>query len=309
MMTDTEPTNDEIADLLERLADLLEDRGESVFRIGAYRQGAQTVRALERPVATIYRDGGVEALQKLPRIGQGLSSAISEYIDTGRSSLLDRLQAETDPEAVFARLPGIGPELASRIATELKVRSLEDLETAVHDGRLESVEGMGPERVRSVRLALAGMLSPAARRSTRERAVAARQPGSGGDAVERPSVDLLLRVDEEYRRRAEADELEKIAPRRFNPEGEAWLPVLRVRREGWDFVALFSNTARAHELGTTRDWVVIYYSQGDVERQSTVVTANRGPLEGRRVVRGREAECRRYYAEQGAAAEAGAGAP
>jgi len=102
----------------------------------------------------------------------------------------------------------------------------------------------------------------------------------------------LLEVDREYRDRAERGALPTIAPRRFNPSGEPWLPVLHTERADWHFTALFSNTARAHELGRTRDWVVIYFSQDSgPEGQRTVVTESRGPLAGRRVVRGREAEC------------------
>jgi hypothetical protein len=112
-----------------------------------------------------------------------------------------------------------------------------------------------------------------------------------------PGIGLLLEVDEEYRTKAAAGRLRTIAPKRFNPRGEAWLPVLHAERGGWHFTALFSNTARAHELGRTRDWVVVYYSGGDhVEAQCTVVTETRGALEGRRVVRGREEECRAHYA-------------
>jgi len=95
------------------------------------------------------------------------------------------------------------------------------------------------------------------------------------------------------------NELRKIAPKRFNPEGEAWLPIMHAEREGWNFTALFSNTARAHELGTTHDWVVIYYERDGYEDQATVVTAKSGPLKGKRVVRGRETECQRYYDQIG----------
>jgi hypothetical protein len=58
---------------------------------------------------------------------------------------------------------------------------------------------------------------------------------------------------------------------------------------------LFSNTARAHELGKTHDWVVIYYQKDGPEAQCTVVTETRGPLKGKRVIRGRERECRQFY--------------
>ncbi|MFZ2650163.1 MAG: hypothetical protein WA210_08650 [Burkholderiaceae bacterium] len=73
-------------------------------------------------------------------------------------------------------------------------------------------------------------------------------------------------------------------------------PALHSQRGDWHFTALYSNTARAHQLGRVRDWVVVYGEDKEHgERQYTVVTAGVGPLAGRRVVRGREAECRAWY--------------
>ena len=64
----------------------------------------------------------------------------------------------------------------------------------------------------------------------------------------------------------------------------------------WHFTILFSNTARAHELKRTHDWVVIYfYNNHHEEGQHTVVTEHSGSLKNKRVVRGRELECRAYY--------------
>ena len=103
---------------------------------------------------------------------------------------------------------------------------------------------------------------------------------------------VLLDVDEEYRRKVRAGRLVRIAPHRFNPSGRRWLPVLHTERGPWHFTALCSNTARAHELGRTRDWVVAYFhAHHEVEGQRTIVTETHGPLSGRRVVRGRESEC------------------
>jgi hypothetical protein len=110
-----------------------------------------------------------------------------------------------------------------------------------------------------------------------------------------PPVELILAIDAEYRRRAQGGELKRIAPRRFNPEGKAWLPLFQTRHQGWSFTALFSNTARAHQLGKTSDWVVIFYERGQQVGQCTVVTERRGLMTGKRVVRGREAECRSVY--------------
>ncbi len=87
----------------------------------------------------------------------------------------------------------------------------------------------------------------------------------------------------------------------FNPTGEAWLPVLNTRRDGRYYTALFSNTPRAHELGRTNDWVVIYYDSPEGGGQVTVVTARSGPIVGGRVVRGRERESIDYQRQKKAA--------
>jgi hypothetical protein len=291
------PSNEQIAELLENIADLLEAQDGNPFRVNAYRRGAATVRDEDRSIAQMGLEGGRDALRKLPDVGDSLAGVILGYVHKGRSEMLDRLRGRIAPEELFDRVPGLGPELSRRIVAELGIYTLEDLETAAYNGRLEELEGFGEGRVQAVKDALAGILSRSAARRARER-VGGTEAGSenGGELSRRPDVATILDVDAEYRRKAEAGELKTIAPRRFNPEGESWLPILHTRRGEWNFTALFSNTARAHERGATRDWVVIYYDRdGEEEDQCTVVTARRGPLEGRRIVRGREAACRRYY--------------
>lgn len=287
-MPDRKPTNDQIADVLDQIADLLEAQDANRFRVQAYRSGAHTVRTADESIADMTSEEGQEALKALPDIGEGIASIITTYVRTGHSDVLARLQGEVAPGKLFEQVPGIGKTLAQRIVEALDVSTLEELEQAAHDGRLEDVEGFGPTKVRNIRVSLAGMLSTAASRRRR------RASGEKGPHKQ-PDVATLLDVDEAYRRRAEAGELRKIAPKRFNPEGEAWLPILHTEREGWNFTALYSNTARAHELDKTHDWVVLYYERNGEEDQATVVTETRGPLEGKRVVRGRESECRRYY--------------
>jgi DNA polymerase (family X) len=279
------PSNEEIAVLLERIASLLEGQEENPFRARAYRSAAQTVRQAPESVADLARQDDLGALTRLPGIGEGLAGVIVEYVTKEKSSLLQELESQTDPAAVFSRIPGLGPELAERIVEDLEIHSLEELEQAAHDGRLEQVPGFGPQRVESVRLGLAALLSGAARSRVK------RQRTQDEAPRERPPVDLLLEIDAEYRRKAKAGELRHIAPKRFNPRGEAWLPVMEVQRMGWRFNVLFSNTKQAHEAGKTHDWVVIYFRKGDLpERQHTVVTETKGPKAGQRVVRGRERE-------------------
>lgn len=282
------PGNEEIAHVLERIAGLLEAQGANVHRVRAYRDGAQSVREASDSLAGLVRRGEEQALLEIPGIGDRLGGLIFEYVRTGRSGLLERLQGEVTPESLFTQIPGIGPELAREISTQLDVHTFQELEQAAHDGRLAAVEGFGPKRVEMVRVYLAGLLSRAAQRRTQEL-----------EAPEvQPAVELLLALDEAYRRQAEAGELPTITPQRFNPEKKAWLPVLEGHAGGWQFSIMYSNTARAHELSKTRDWVVIYYRRDGREDQLTIVTETGGPLAGKRVVRGREAECREYYARQ-----------
>jgi hypothetical protein len=286
--------NEDVADVLERVADLLEAQDENPFRVRAYRSAAQTVRRVERPIGELLAREGVEGLDRLPGIGRSLAAAIAEIAQTGRLRMLERLEGEIAPEDLFTTVPGIGEELARRLHAELGVETLEELELAAHDGRLANLRGFGDRRVRAMRDTLAGMLARSTRR--RARRVRAYETARAEAPLERPPVAILLDVDAEYRRRAEAGELRTITPRRFNPQRRSWLPVLHTQRSGWSFSALFSNTARAHELGMTCDWVILYYERDGDEDQCTVVTERHGPLAGRRVVRGREAESAAYYA-------------
>lgn len=275
-----------VADRLHEAADLLEQQQANPFRVRAYRRAAETVAGLDRPLPDILEAGGVDALIALPGIGKGIAAAIVDILQAGHWPQLERLRGSLDPERLFQAVPGIGPKLAQRIHDQLGVDTLEGLEQAAHDGRLEKISGLGPRRVAAIRASLEHMLDRIRSRPRRHQ-------------VDGPSVALLLDVDREYRAKAEAGKLPMIAPRRFNPSGEAWLPVLHTTHDGWHFTALYSNTARAHELGRSHDWVVVYfYDDHHQEGQHTIVTETRGELIGKRVVRGREDECRRYYHSQ-----------
>jgi hypothetical protein len=278
------PLNQQIAMKLAQAADLLEQQGANPFRVSAYRHASETVSRLEQDIGELTETGGSAGLIALPNIGKGIASAIQELVTTGKWAQLERLRGTLDPVHLFQTVPGIGPKMAEQIHEALHIDTLEALETAAWDGRLETVRGVGARRIAGIRNSLATLLGRARRRP--------RIQGSDG-----PDVKTLLEVDREYRLQAEQGKLPLIAPRRFNPEGRAWLPVLHTNRDGWHFTVMYSNTARAHELKRTHDWVVVYfYDDHHQEGQNTLVTESRGPLTGLRVVRGRELECREYYA-------------
>jgi putative hydrolase len=271
--------NQKAAGLFREFAALLRTQDGNPFRINAYNRAAATLESLDRDVREILQAEGIEGLTKLPTIGSGLASSIEELSRTGRLSQLERLRGAADPAELFRSVPGVGKVLSQRLFDALHVDTLEELEQAAHDGRLATVPGVGTRRIEAIKAGVASLLNRRRKRPSPRR-------------VE-PAVELLLDVDAEYRDKASRDKLPKLAPKRFNPKHEAWLPVLHTERKPWHFSALFSNTALAHELGRTDDWVVIYFYDDDHrEGQCTVVTEVQGEQRGRRVVRGREEESR-----------------
>ncbi len=273
-----------IAARLRDVADLLEQQGANPFRTGAYRRAAGTLDTLQRNAGDIVAHEGVEGLIELPHIGKSIASAIVEMIQTGRWLQLERLRGSTDPLMLFRTIPGIGPKLAADMETHLHAETLEDLEAAAYDGRLDEVPGIGPRRVTAIRQALASLLQR-------------RRVGKMSEVTKLPDIAYLLDVDREYREMSKAGKLPLIQPRRFASDEGACLPIYHAQRGNWHFTALYSNTPRAHELGRTRDWVVIYFhADSEPEAQCTVVTEHFGPLRGLRVVRGREQESGQFHA-------------
>jgi len=248
-------SNQCIAAKLREYANQLTEQGADGFRVRAYQHAAETVSRLKQRLRDVLARDGIDGLIALPGIGKGIASAIAELIVTGRWAQLERLHGDTSPEALFLTIPGIGPELARRMA---------------EDAHLE-----GPRR----REAIAAVLSDRLGRVITPASEAPKRKSQPSDA-------MLLKVDQMYRQRAKAGTLRKIAPKRFNPTHRAWLPIMHASHGQWHFTALFSNTARAHQLAHTHDWVVIYFHGDDhAEGRCTVVTEHNGPEKGNRVVR------------------------
>jgi Holliday junction resolvasome RuvABC DNA-binding subunit len=275
--------NNVIAGRLDEVARIFEEQGANRFRVQAYRHAATILRGMDQSVSEVFENGGLEGLEKLPGIGESIARSIRDILLHGRLAMLDRLRGEHDSIAMLASAPGVGRKLALKLHDDLGIESLEELEAAAHDGRLEGLVGFGPKRIAGIRDTLAHRLGR----------VRERQPIGGSD--DEPSIGELLEVDLEYRREAAAHRLKTIAPRRFNPSGEAWLPVLHTVRAERHYTALFSNTARAHARRRTRDWVVLYLDGRHGGRHYTVITSEFGRLKGRRIVRGRERECEAFH--------------
>jgi len=147
-------TNSEIAARLDHLADLLEYRGENVFRVRAYRKAAHTIGSLTESLAAVRADPQ-RSLTDLEGIGADLAGKIGSLLDTGTLELLQDLERQV-PKVVFEliRVPGLGPKKVHALGEQLGVHSPTDLVAALKSGRLRQLRGFGPKTEERLREAL-----------------------------------------------------------------------------------------------------------------------------------------------------------
>ena len=278
--------NTAIAERLIEAAGLLDRQGADKGPVKAYARAAEALADHRRDVDSLSFD----ALAAL--LGEAIGAAVAEMARSGRWPFLDRLRGDADPPALFRTVPGMGTQTAARIYDELHIDTLTALEAAISDGRLASVRGLGPRRVAVLRAALDKRLDH----------VRGRAHPAAGAALSEPTAEAILVVDALYRARAAGGDLPRLATDRLNAEGRPWLPVLHTRRGDWRFTALYANSAQARGGGRSEDWVsVVFHDSQQREGQRAVFTSLAGDLARQRVIQGREAECRGFYAASGGA--------
>ena len=136
------PSNDEIAELFLNLGSLLEMKGESGFKIRAYRRAAETIGQLTFPLSQAVQDG--QELTGIPGIGKAISDKIYELVNTGKVETYERTKLEVPEGALdLLGIPGIGPKTAMLIGTELGISTVDGVEEAAKDGRLAKLPRMG----------------------------------------------------------------------------------------------------------------------------------------------------------------------
>jgi DNA polymerase (family 10) len=143
-------TNDQIADVLDQVADLLEFESANPFRIRAYRSGSRVVRELAESVSAIVEDATRE-LTELPGIGKDLAEKIKTLLETGRLPLLDAL-LERIPGSVLSllRIPGLGPKKAAVLYRELNITSLDQLRAACEAGAVQALKGFAAKTEQAI---------------------------------------------------------------------------------------------------------------------------------------------------------------
>lgn len=155
--------NREIADLLERAAQLVELTGGNRFRVAAYQRGARVLRDLNEDVGQLVEDR--KKLTAIEGIGQGLADRIIEYARTGRIAEIDQLAGKVPAGvAEVMAVPGIGPKTAAVMWKQGQIDSLGALKAALEDGRIEKLPRMGAKTVAKLRKSLAFMASAGQRK-------------------------------------------------------------------------------------------------------------------------------------------------
>jgi len=148
--------NEEIARRFNRMAGLMEVRGEDSFRIRSYRMAAEAIETWPSPLSEVARKEGAPGLQEIPGVGKAIAGKIIELVDTGTFDAWERLTSET-PETVLdlLELPGVGPKTAATLHQKFKIASLDDLKKFIQGGGLEMVDGIGPKTAERIKVSLA----------------------------------------------------------------------------------------------------------------------------------------------------------
>ncbi len=131
--------NQEVAELLDRVALLLEASGGDRFKVVAYRRASNTVRNLEEDIEDVWKNGRLGDLQY---IGKAITEKVSTYLETGGLPYLDKLEKIVPEGAVeLMKIPGVGPRTAFKLSKDQGIKNVEQLKAELSSGRLASVLG------------------------------------------------------------------------------------------------------------------------------------------------------------------------
>jgi len=140
-MAEKHYSNQELADIFQRIANLLEIKGEVIYKILAYRKAADSLRDFRGNVYDVWQE---DRLTDIPGVGKAISEKIDELYTTGNLEFLDRLSAEVPPSlAELLEVPDLGPKKIALFWKELGITNMAGLETAARAGELRALPGMG----------------------------------------------------------------------------------------------------------------------------------------------------------------------
>jgi DNA polymerase (family 10) len=154
-------SNTQLADIFNKIADLLEIKGEVIYKILAYRKAAESLTGLTREASEYWQEG---KLTEISGVGKAISEKIDELFSTGKLGFLEKLEAEVPPSLVdLLQVPDLGPKKVTLFWKQLGITTLEELGAAAREGKLRSLPGMGEKSEAKVIDGLAAL----SRRGTR----------------------------------------------------------------------------------------------------------------------------------------------
>src|SRR5579863_10410688 len=140
--------NDDIAAVFNGIGDLLEIKGESRFRVNAYRDAARHLEEVGEDLNVVAAEG---RLRSISGVGDAIATKIEELVKTGKLEYYERLKAEV-PETLIdlLHIPGLGPRKVKLLYDSLGVRDLAGLRQALAAGQVASLPGMGAKTVENL---------------------------------------------------------------------------------------------------------------------------------------------------------------
>lgn len=133
-------TNGDLARIFHEIGDILELKGELVFKTVAYHRAADAIGRSPVDIVSAYRNGSPP---RIPGVGKAISDKLTELATTGHLAFHERLRAEIPASLVeLLRIPGLGPKTVRLLNQELGIASIDDLRQAAVAGRLRELRGM-----------------------------------------------------------------------------------------------------------------------------------------------------------------------
>ena len=141
--------NTAVAKVFQDIADFLELKGENPFKIRAYQRAARSIDHLPKEIEIMLEEG--EDLQKIPGVGEAIAKKITELMTTGKLEYYEKLRAEF-PEGISTLLdiPGIGPKTAMKLSSELEIKTVDELEKAILEGKVAKLFRLGDKTAENI---------------------------------------------------------------------------------------------------------------------------------------------------------------
>ncbi len=140
--------NRELSEIFEKIGDILEFKGDSSFRVNAYRKAARVLQDLTEDIEIIHQEG---RLRSIPGVGEGIAKKIAEYLETGKMTKYEEVRKDIPDDLIrLLGIPGMGPKTTALVYKKLGIENIEDLEKAVQEGRLRDLPGLGAKKEENI---------------------------------------------------------------------------------------------------------------------------------------------------------------